>query len=114
LAIGIKYLAGSSLGTAFEAGETRSVVVTDESVSAISGYEGDTVTYIATVLDNTDAKLPAAFLATLKLDGTNLIVDQDFDTAMYSQATGELTLDFTVPASVGEFVVTLHWAEQVI
>lgn len=114
MAIGIKYLAGSSVGTAYEIGETRSVLVTDESVSVVSGYEDDIVTYTATVLDSTAAKLPATFVVTLKLNGTDLIIDQVFDGAVYSQTTGELNLEFTVPASVGEFTVTLHWAEQII
>jgi len=114
MAIGIKYLAGSSLGTAFETGETRSVIVTLESVSAVSGYEDDVITYACTVLDSEAETVPAAFVATLKVNGTNLIVDQAFDAGVYSQATGVLSLDFTVPASVGEFSVTLNWAEQVI
>lgn len=114
MAIGIKYLAGSSAGTAFETGETRSVLVTSELLSAVSGYEGDTVTYTATVLDDTAAKLPATFEATLKLNGTDLIIDQAFDVAVYNQTTGELSLDFTVPASVGEFDVLLEWSEQII
>jgi len=66
MAIGIKYLAGSSLGTAFETGETRSVIVTLESVSAVSGYEDDVITYACTVLDSEAETVPAAFVATLK------------------------------------------------
>ena len=114
MALGIKYAAGSSTGTAYETGETRTVNVTAESLSAVSGYEGDTVTYTATVLDSTVAKLPATFVATLKINGTDLIVDQVFDAAVYSQSTGELNLDFTVPAAVAVLSVTLNWAEQII
>jgi len=110
----IKFEAGTSTGTPYETGETRQVAVTAEALSAVSGYEGDSITYTATVLDNTAAKLPAAFVATLKINGTALITDQIFDAAVYDQATGELTLVFTVPAAVGEFSVTLDWAEQTI
>lgn len=110
----IKYLAGVSTGTAFETGETRTVDVTAEDLSAVSGYEGDSVTYTATVLDNTVAKLPATFVATLKINSTDLITDQVFDAVAYDQATGELSLDFTVPTAVGAFTVTLDWAEQII
>ena len=110
----IKFIAGSSTGTAFDTGETRSVDVTAESLSEVSGYEGETITYTATVLDSTVAKLPAAFVATLKINGTSLVVDQDFNVGVYDQATGELNIDFTVPAAVGAFTVSLDWAEQEI
>ena len=114
MAIGIKYLAGSSVGTPYETGESRSVLVTAETLSAVSGYEGDTVTYTATVLDSEAEKVPAAFMATLKINGTDLVVDQAFDAGVYNQSTGELNLDFTVPAAVAELTVTLNWAEQII
>ena len=114
MAIGIKFEAGVSTGTPYETGETRQVTITAESLSAVDGYEGDTITYTATVLDNTVAKLPAAFVATLKINGTALITDQVFDAGVYDQGTGLLTLIFTVPAAVGVFSVTLDWAEQII
>lgn len=114
MAIGIKYLAGTSTGTPYETGETRTVNVTTESVSAVSGYEDDAVTYTATVLDSIAAKLPATFVATLQINGTALITDQVFDVAVYNQTTGLLTLEFTVPSAVGIFSVTLDWAEQII
>jgi len=114
MTIGIKFLSGASGGTPFETGETRSVNVTAEALSAVSGYEGDSITYTATVLDSTVAKLPAAFVATLKIDGTDLVVDQVFDAAAYDQVTGELTIDFIVPAAVAALSVTLNWAEQII
>lgn len=110
----IKFLAGASTGAPFETGETRSVDVTLESLSASSGYENDVITYTATVLDSVLAKLPAIFVASLKINGTDLITDQVFDAAVYDQATGELSLDFTVPAAIGSFSVTLDWAEQEI
>jgi len=110
----IKYLAGTSTGTPYETGETRTVNVTAENLSAVSGYEDDIVTYTSTVLDNTAAKLPATFSGTLEINGTELIIAQVFDAAVYSQATGELNLEFTVPAAVGFFTITLDWAEQII
>ena len=114
MAIGIKFLAGSSVGTPFESGESRTVDVSAENLTAVTGYEGDSVTYTATVLDSTVAKLPAAFVATLKINGTELITDQVFDAGCYDQGTGLLTLVFTVPASVGVYTVVLEWAEQII
>jgi len=114
MALPIKYAAGSSTGTPYETGETRIVDVTAENLSAVSGYEGDSITYTATVLDSTVAKLPATFVATLKINGTDLITDQVFDAGVYDQGTGLLTLVFTVPVAVGVLAVTLNWAEQEI
>lgn len=114
MAIGVKYLAGSSAGTAYETGETRTVNVTSELLTAVSGYEGDPVTYSATVLDSTVAKLPATFVADLKINGTVLVNDQIFNAGVYNQTTGLLTLPFTVPADVGALSVTLEWLEQII
>jgi len=110
----IKFLGSQSTGIAFETGETRSVNVTVEGVSSPNGFEGDTITYTATILDSITSKLPATFVATLKINGTALITDQVFDASVYSQATGLLTLDFIVPAGEGTFTVKLEWAEQQI
>ncbi len=110
----IKYLVGQSTGQPFDTGETRSVDVTLESLDISSGYEGDTVTYIATVLDSTLAKLPAAFVADLLINGTKLKDAQVFDAGVYDQSTGILTLVCVVPAAVGSFTVKLDWAEQII
>ena len=110
----IKFLAGISTGTPFETGETRTVSVTAESLSAVSGFEGDTITYTATVLDNTVAKLPAEFVVTLKIDNTDLVADQIFDASVYDQGTGALNIDFLVPAAVAIFSITLGWTEQII
>lgn len=110
----IKYLGSISTGTAFETGETRSVDVTGEINAPLSGFEGDAIVYTATVLDSAAAKLPASFEATLKLNGTDLIIGQVFDATVYDQATGLLTLNFVVPAPVGAFDVTLNWADQII
>lgn len=114
MAIGIKFAAGSSTGTAYETGETRTVNVTSELLTAVSGYEGDPITYTATILDSTTAKLPATFVADLKINGTVLVNDQVFNAGAYDQGTGLLTLAFTVPAGVGVFNVTLEWLEQII
>lgn len=110
----IKFLAGASTGSPFETYETRTVDVTLEALSAVNGYEGDVITYTATVLDSVLDKLPATFVATLKINGTDLIADQVLDAGVYDQGTGELSLDFTVPAAVGPFTVTLDWDEQII
>lgn len=112
--IGDKYLAGVSTGTPFETGETRTVVVTVEGNAPVSGYVGDTIVYTATVKDDLEASLPATFVASLKINETLVITDQVFDVAVYDQATGLLTLSWTVPADVGTFSVKLTWAEQII
>ncbi|GAH42970.1 unnamed protein product [marine sediment metagenome] len=114
MALPDKYLAGSSTGTPFETGNTRSIVVTAEGLDAVNGYEGDTVVYTATVKDDLEASLPATFVADLEINSTKVITGQVFDAGVYDQGTGELTLSWTVPADVGAFTVKLTWAEQEI
>ncbi|GAH49143.1 unnamed protein product [marine sediment metagenome] len=114
MAIPDKYVAGQSTGTPFETGNTVSVVVTAEALSSVSGYEGDSVTYTATVKDGAEASLPATFVADLEIDSTKVLTGQAFDVAVYDQATSLLTLVFTVPSAVGTFTVKLVWAEQLI
>ncbi|MBA7491247.1 hypothetical protein ES702_01792 [subsurface metagenome] len=114
MAIGTKYKADVSIGTPFETGGTRDVIVTAEGLDEVSGYEGDPVVYTATVKDDLEASLPAAFVASLKINETLVITDQAFDASVYEQATGLLTLSWTVPAAVGTFTMKLTWAKQVI
>lgn len=114
MALPTKYAANSSTGTPFETGETRTLVVTAEALDAVNGYEGDTVTYTATVLDDQAAKLPETFVADLEINSTKVVTAQVFDGGHYDQGTGLLTLTFTVPAAVGTFTVKLVWAEQEI
>lgn len=109
-----KYLSGESSGQPFETLETRSVVVTAEALDLSQAYEGDTVVYTATVKDDQAASLPATFVADLMINGTELISSQILDAGVYDQATGLLTLSFTVPAAVGAFTVKLSWDEQII
>lgn len=109
-----KYLSGQSSGQPFETLETRSVVVTAEALDLSQAYEGDTVVYTATVKDDQAASLPAAFIADLLINGTDLIAAQDFNAGVYDQVTGLLTLSFTVPAAVGAFTVKIGWDEQTI
>jgi len=109
-----KFLSGLSTGQPFETLETRSVVVTAEALDLSQAYEGDTVVYTATVKDDLVASLPASFVATLKLNGVELITDQVFDAGVYDQGTSLLTLSFTVPAAQGVFDVKLSWDEQII
>lgn len=114
MAVPDKYVVGQSTGTPFETGETKSVVVTTESLSAASGYEGDTITYTATVKDESEGSLPATFVVDLEIDSTKVVTAQALDAGVYDQGTQELSLDFTVPAAVGNFTVKLVWAEQLI
>lgn len=123
----IKYVGDESTGTPFTVGETRTVVVTSEVNDPISGYDGDAISYTATVLDSESDKLPAAFEASLKLwlAGSpadfeyEVITDQVFDAGHYSQSTGLLTLSWTVPA-VGDWdhfeacTTILEWITQYI
>ena len=110
----VKYLAGLSTGSPLETGETRSVDVTVEALDKATAYEGDEVTYTATVKDSTAASLPATFVADLELNGEKVIEGQAFDAVVYDQATSLLTLTFTVPATLGAHTVKLVWAEQLI
>ncbi|MCJ7768724.1 hypothetical protein MUP79_10085 [Candidatus Bathyarchaeota archaeon] len=103
-----------SIGTNFTTGEARTVDVTTEDLDVHTGFEGDPVTYTATVLDSTAAKLPATFVASLKIDGTEVVTDQVFDAGHYSQSTGLLTLAWVVPAPTGALTVKLTWEDQVI
>ncbi len=114
MSLPIRYKASQSAGAAFATGGTRNVVVTGESLDVVEGYEGDTIIYTATVLDDTSAKMPATFVADLEINSTKVVTAQVFDTAHYDQTTGELTLDWMVPADVGTFVVKLVWAMQLI
>lgn len=110
----VKYTGDDSTGTNFTTGETRTVDVTTEDLDVHAGYEGDPVTYTATVLDSTEAKLPATFVASLKINGTEVVSDQVFDAGHYSQSTGLLTLAWVVPAATGALTVKLTWEDQVI
>ena len=114
MAVPDKYVAGSSTGTPFETGTTKSVVVTAEDLSASSGYEGDSITYTATVKDELEGPLPATFVVDLEIDSTKVVTAQALDAGVYDQGTSLLTLVFTVPAAVGTFTVKLVWAEQLI
>jgi len=114
MALPVKYVGSQSTGTPYETGETRTIDVTAEALDAVNGYEGDTVTYTATVLDDQAAKLSETFVADLEINSTKVVTDQVFDAGHYDQGTGELTLTFTVPAAVGAYTVKLVWAEQLI
>ena len=111
----IKYLSGESTGVTLTVYETRTVVVTNESINPTSGYEGDIVTYTATVKDNTGATLPSSFVVSLIMNGTVLISNQQLTSDVYDSSTGELTLQFTVPSvPAGTYTVKLTWNEQII
>lgn len=114
VALPVKYPAGESTGVAFTAGETRTVVVTVEAVAPTSGYQGDTITYTATVLDDTGVGLPTTFVVDLLYNATKVVDAQALDAAVYDPATGALSLTWTVPAGAGPFTVKLSWAEQTI
>ena len=110
----IKYLSGLSTGLAFTVGETRTVVVTAESVSVTSGFEGDSVTYTATVKDDAGESLPATFVADLQLGAMKVIEGIALGADVYDPVTGALTLTWAVPDTVGTFTVSVVWAEQII
>jgi len=109
----IRYLAIDSTGISFDAGETRTVEVTNEALSASSGHVGETITYTATVKDNTGVALPTNFRAELMMNGTQL-VQKKFKPSVYNSVTFLLTLYFSVPQLWGSFIVKLHSEEQVI
>ena len=107
-----RFQSGQSPGVDFTLEETRTVNVTAEALAPTSGYKGDTVVYTATVLDNTGAKLPAAFVATLLFNAQN-VFSGALDAAVYDQATGELTISFSVPdGAAGVKTLRLTWNQQ--
>jgi len=111
----IKYLGGESTGVELTVYETRYVNVTNEAVTPTSAFEGDTVTYTATVLDDAGEALPSSFKVSLKINGTTVISEQELTSDVYDPSTGELTLEFTVPElGAGTFTVKLTWETQVI
>ncbi len=113
MAVPDKYLAGSSTGTPFETGNSKTVAVTDEALDKVTGYEGDTIVYTATVQEGANP-IPETFVADLEINSTKVITDQVFDVGHYDQGTKLLTLSWVVPAAVGPFTVKLAWAEQLI
>ena len=108
----LTYLAMDSPGGPFETGETRTVIVTQEVLGVSSGYEGDTVEYVAVVKDNTGAALPPVFHAELMINGTELL-DIVFGRP-YDPMLCLLMVFFVIPAPVGEFIVKLTSEEQII
>jgi len=112
--LAIRYEAGTSAGRPFEVGETRTVVVTAELLTKASGYKGESITYTATVLDNTGAKLPNTFMVDLEINGVKVITGQMLSAAVYDPETGALTLVWTVPDITGAKTVRLVWAVQTI
>ena len=109
----IKYLAIDSTGVGFDIDETRTVDVTEENLTASSGFEEDVVDYTATVKDNTGAAIPSAFCAKLMINGIQLISGA-FRPQVYDPITFLLTAPFTVPAIVGSFTVKLTSVDQII
>lgn len=119
----IKYLGSESTGKGLAKGATRNVLVTAEALETLyepddEGFTGDSITYTATVLDNKSNKIKAAFVASLKINGTVLLASQAFDSGVYNQSTGLLTLVFELPNDTdlpeGDYIVKLEWATQII
>lgn len=94
--------------------EKRDVIVTNEALSSSFGFEGDMIEYTATVLDSIGLPLPSAFVADLLRASTVLLGSQPFNSSVYDQGTGILSLFFTVPATVGSAVISLEWITQQI
>lgn len=109
----IKFLAIDSTGQPFEAGEVRTVDVTNELLSQSGGFEGDWIQYTATVKDNLGVALPTAFGAQLMGNGYEL-ASVTFQPSVYDPLTFTLTLDFIVPAIVGSFTIHLTSVDQII
>lgn len=109
----IKYLAIDSTGVALDVDETRTVNVTNEALDASLGFEGDVITYTATVKDSTGAAMPITFCAELMINGTEL-ASVAFQASVYDPVTFLLTLPFTVPAPTGSFTVKLTSVDQII
>jgi hypothetical protein len=86
----------------------RAVNVSNESVNPTSGFEGDGVTYQATVLDSAGEPLPSSFVADLVMDSIVLVNDKAFTSDVYNPSNGLLTLQFTVPNVLGTRTVRLE------
>jgi hypothetical protein len=86
----------------------RTVNVSNESVNPTSGFEGDSVTYQATVLDSAGEPLPSSFVADLVMDSIVLVNDKAFTSDVYNPSNGLLTLQFTVPNVLGTRSVRLE------
>ncbi len=111
-----KYLGTESSGTPLNAGETRSVVVTEEALAPTDGYEGDVVVYSATIKDDLGAALPDTFVVDVKFDGVVLDAGVILEAGNYNPATFLFSVDLTIPviASAGAKTVNMEWAEQEI
>lgn len=109
----VKYLAIDSTGEPFTTDETRTVDVTLENLTASSGFEGDVVTYTATVKDSTAIALPVSFVVELMINGTQL-ASVAFAPSIYDPVTFLLTIPWTVPADLGAFTVKLTSVDQII
>jgi len=109
----VKYLAIDSPGKPFEAGEVRTVDVTNEALTLSSGFEGDWVQYTAVVKDSADEALPTAFGAQL-MGNSYELASITFQSSVYDPITFVLTLDFVVPAIVGSFTIKLISVDQII
>jgi hypothetical protein len=101
--------------------EVESVIVTNEDLNIPDGFEGDSIQYAATVLDDDGVSLPSNFVANLVMHGTSgegditVISNQAFDSSVYNQTTGQLILNFTIPenAPSGSYIIELIWQTQI-
>lgn len=111
-----KFLGNESTGTPLNAGETRSVVVTNEALVPTEGYEGDVVVFSATIKDDLGAFLPDTFVVDVKFDGVVEQAGVILNAGNYDPGTFEFSVDLTIPAiAVPESkTVNLAWAEQEI
>lgn len=109
----IKYLPIDSIGVGFDIDETRLVEVTNEDLSLYSAFQGDVVTYTATVKDSTGLALPVTFCAELMGNGYELL-SVAFQPSVYDPVTFLLTLPFTVPGAVGSYTIRLTSVVQII
>jgi hypothetical protein len=108
----IGFQAGSSTGVTVQVAEVRTLVVTNESVEKTVLMPGQSLSYYATIFDNTGAPIPSAFQARLMLD-TTLLVAFSFAPDVYNPTTGRLALAFTVPSvAPGTYTIRLEWDAQ--
>ena len=112
LAPAIGFEAGSSTGVSVEVAEVRTLVITDESVEKTVLLPGESLSYSATIFDNTGAPIPSTFQARLMLDTTQLVAFS-FAADVYDSTTGHLALAFTVPTvAAGTYTIRLEWDAQ--
>jgi len=108
----IGFQEGSSAGVSVQVAEVRTLSITAETVEKTVLLPGESLSYYATVFDNTGVAVPSTFQARLMLGATQLVAFS-FAADVYNPVTGSLALAFTVPVvATGTYTIRLEWNAQ--